>query len=98
MNFIEMLYYGKFHPFEKIWSEGSDYRTQANKVIAYEEKIREALSSVADSEEIQSTFEQLMETRSVMTTLVEKEQFAEGFRLGVMCMVDSLVDLGDGER
>ncbi|MFI3254469.1 MAG: hypothetical protein R3Y63_09070 [Eubacteriales bacterium] len=97
MNFIEMLYWRRLSPWEKRRLEGSDYDRLAKEIVGDERKLCEALSDMADSEEMLSVFAHLMETRSELTALVDRERFAEGFRLGVMCMVDSLVDLGDGE-
>lgn len=91
MNFIEKLYYGKVHPYDKIWGEDSEYGLLAKKIIDYERNIIKTLSDKADSEELLATFTLLMDTRSDLTTLVEKERFAEGFRLGVSCGVDVLV-------
>ena len=87
MRMIEDLFYGNICPCEKHLTRGSEYLQLLNKAVKNEEKLSELLSPLQKEQ-----LEKFKDCIDDMTSILEKEAFIDGFRLGMQLMAESVYD------
>lgn len=93
MNFIEMLYKDKVYDYINR-NPSADYQAYLGQIVQNEEKI---LRFLEDSEDMKLIFNQLIDTQNDLLSKSNEERFADGFRLGAMCMMDLWVSFEEIE-
>lgn len=76
-DFLDKLYFGKIVPWEKHKLDTTEMLESSKEVDSLLEKLSERLD-----DEGKKLLDQLMDARSDMTSVSEREAFKEGFRLG----------------
>lgn len=90
-SIIEELYYGNLHPEEHIVPSNPEYRPLTRKISALMEEAKQRFS-----EDDFTTLEEILDLNGESSSMVVSEAFVQGFRMGVLMMVE--VFCGVGER
>ena len=83
-DFLDKLYFGKIVPWEKHKLDTTEMQEASKEVDSILERLSERLD-----DEGKKLLDQLMDARSDMTSLSEREAFKEGFRLGAEFTLDT---------
>lgn len=89
MNIIEELFYGNINPNEKPISINPEYDKCVDDLFSSEEKLTDLLKSLPNSKENIALFENVLNSQGNFTSLVQKESFTDGFKLGARFMLDT---------
>ncbi len=84
---LEELWYGNVYPQE----QSTEHNSEIKELISLMGKNREILSSVLTAEQ-NLTLEKYDDCLNEMNSIIEKEVFAYGFRLGGRLMLEVLTD------
>ena len=87
MRMIEDLFYGNICPCDKHLTRGSKYSQLLDLAVKNEEKLSELLSPLQKEQ-----LEKFKDCIDDMTSILEKEAFIDGFRLGMQLMAESVYD------
>ena len=83
MKIIEDLYYGRISPYEMSISATPEYQKLKSIADRNEDLLRESLS-----DEQKEMLEKLIENVTDISSILERDMFISGFRLGVKLMID----------
>ena len=86
MTTLENLYYGNIDPANKHIKRGSEYSKLINLSVRNEEKLVPTLSK-----EQKIIFEKYKDCITEMTSIVEKEAFIQGIKLGIKIVAESFL-------
>ena len=84
---LEELWYGNVYPQE----QSTEHNSEIKELISLMGKNREILSSALTAEQ-NLTLEKYDDCLNEMNSIIEKEVFAYGFRLGGRLMLEVLID------
>ena len=87
MKIIEDLYYGRISPYEMSISATPEYQKLKALADRNEDLLRESLS-----DEQKELLEKLIENVTDISSILERDMFISGFRLGVKLMIDVMKD------
>ena len=87
MGFIEELYYGNIHPWERGFKKESQYAKELKVLCDNEKKLLQKLKG----RELE-LFNELAQTRDKMCGISELENFKIGFRLGAGLIYDLICE------
>lgn len=82
-NFIEKLYCGEIRPCEMPFATTKNRSEMLSKISEMQESITATMT-----EEEAEQFEEYRELYSQIQSMIETDRFSEGFRLGVLMMLD----------
>ena len=83
-DFLDKLYFGKIVPWEKHKLDTTEMLEASKEVDSILERLSERLD-----DEGKKLLDRLMDARSDMTSVSEREAFKEGFRLGAEFTLDT---------
>ena len=83
MKILEELWYGNIDPHGRDIRKDSQMERALSLVVKNDDTLRAMLSDIQKEQ-----YEKLHDSQSEMTDLLEREAFAEGFRLAVKIMID----------
>ena len=87
MNTIQDLYYGRISPYEMSISTAPEYQKLKALADRNEDLLRESLS-----DEQKELLDKLIESFTDISSILERDMFIEGFRLGMKLMIDLMKD------
>ncbi len=87
MNTIQDLYYGRISPYEMSISTAPEYQKLKALANKNEDLLRETLS-----DEQKELLDKLTECITDISSILERDMFIAGFRLGVKLMIDVMKD------
>ena len=92
-KFLEDFYFGRIAPWEAQVTTDSNLQCAMEDMLQYEKQLTEQLGEVE-----RQIFDKLRNAQDKVDSIMSKENFIQGFRLGVKMMVECMSEHDDGTK